>query len=279
MHKFFCNFKDKTFINSQTLERMGIKYPDCHTEPNLMALLAIADGTDYPFLPFCNTVEAEGLGAKINLGDIFSLPRAGEYISLSLESLENIHPFDLSKGRINVVLEACKQLRSCGKNVIVEICGAVTLLTYFMPFEKLLKYWKKEPDRLKKIFDFVISQQLYYVRELFNVGVKLVSFADPTGSFHILGEVFSKSLAVNYTVPLLKAALSSPEHSAAMHICPNNLYALERLGLVKREVLKLSRPLSYISAIFENIKDIELTGQMCIKDTKIEVDKLEFIVI
>ena len=61
-----------SFAVQEAMTASGSPWPVAHTDPELMARLAVATqratGFDNVGLPFCMTVEAEALGAQVNLG-------------------------------------------------------------------------------------------------------------------------------------------------------------------------------------------------------------------
>ena len=72
----------------EQMDALGVRWPDAHTDANLMARLAIGAysilGFDAVKVPFCQTIEQEALGCTVAMGDFENLPSIAE------------HPYDLS---------------------------------------------------------------------------------------------------------------------------------------------------------------------------------------
>ncbi|MDR1773330.1 MAG: hypothetical protein LBR30_00415 [Clostridioides sp.] len=103
MKKIFkCNQNDEETIPLELLEGTDIKFPTLHQNATDIAYIAVAlkemKKDSFCKVPFCTTVEAEALGAKINLGNEADGPRASEY---SYNSIDEI----LEAKKINLYIE------------------------------------------------------------------------------------------------------------------------------------------------------------------------------
>lgn len=70
------------------------------------------------------TIEAESMGAKVTLGDRVHEPHVTEYALHSVKEWEKIRPMDMNYGRVKVVLDAIRILKS--RNLDVPIVGNIT---------------------------------------------------------------------------------------------------------------------------------------------------------
>lgn len=85
-------------------------------------------------------MEAEALGACINLGNAEVGPRAGEATYPSLEAFLEENPvIDFHKGRVDTLLKACHSLHQAGENVVAEISGPLTILSALVGLPLLIK--------------------------------------------------------------------------------------------------------------------------------------------
>ena len=61
-------------LTAQLMDLCGVCWPEAHLRPAVMAELAAAVYTNQLFdnigVPFCMTVEAESMGAQVDLGDL-----------------------------------------------------------------------------------------------------------------------------------------------------------------------------------------------------------------
>ena len=99
----------------ELMDVVGAPWPEAHTNPELMAKLALANhelsGLEAVRLPYCLTVLVEAMGCEINMGTKNRQPSVtGHPYPKDLEGA--VVPADLlQKGRIPAVLEAIKIIR------------------------------------------------------------------------------------------------------------------------------------------------------------------------
>ena len=70
-------------ITTDLMDACGVTWPEAHTDAQMMADLALASYQHGCFenvgVPFCMTIEAEELGAKVTLGSKIFEPHVTEY--------------------------------------------------------------------------------------------------------------------------------------------------------------------------------------------------------
>ena len=85
-------------VTRELMELSGHGWPAAHTDPAAMAALAAAAHGAGCFenhgLPFCMTVEAQALGARVAMGDMGSEPRVTAYPLSGLDGWEDLPAFD-----------------------------------------------------------------------------------------------------------------------------------------------------------------------------------------
>ena len=117
-------------VTSELMQTVSVYLPEAHTDAKKMAKLAQAVYDEKCFenygVPFCMTIEAEEMGAIVDLGSDIYEPHVIQYAIDSVTDFQKLHPIDLTKGRAQVVLEAIRILKSETKNV--PIVGNLTLL-------------------------------------------------------------------------------------------------------------------------------------------------------
>lgn len=204
------------------MERTGCLWPEAHSDPAKMAGLAAglydAGGFENYGVPFCMTVEAEALGAKVEMGDLLCEPRVVHSPLTQAGQWRELTPLSLAAGRIPCVLEAIRRLRARrdGVPVIGNLTGPVSLAGMLVDMEVLLKAMRKEPETVHGLMTFATDQLIAYGRALLAAGADAVCISDPSGTGEVVGPRFFRS----FTVPYLNRVLDALDVPVKMvHIC------------------------------------------------------------
>lgn len=177
-------------------------------------------GREYCFLPFCHTVEAEGLGGKIVLGDESGGARGAGFVFDSFEQLANANINYNNKSRLPKMLDACALLKAQNEKVIYSLSGPFSIINCLIDAKVFFKVWRKNETLIKKYFEQLVEQLGIYSEKIFGAGADIISYADPAGSFDILGPKYSEYVSENFTVPLLKNLSEKCDETQAIFICP-----------------------------------------------------------
>ena len=106
-------------ITTDLMDICRIGWPEAHLNSEMMANLALASFENNCFdnvgVPFCMTIEAEALGAKVTMGNRIFEPHVIEYAIDSVEQWKSLKKLDCNSGRAKIVLDAIKILK-CDKN-------------------------------------------------------------------------------------------------------------------------------------------------------------------
>ena len=264
-----CGHQDDATRVLRIAQRLGLPLPAAHTDAHALCLMAAMlrreSRADLTFLPFCCTVEAEALGAHINLGTADCGPRPAGYAYDSLGAfMDDNRLMDFSSGRIHAILEACQMLKNQDEMVAVEISGPVSILSALVDFAALFKCWRKDAALATQAFLHIGGQLECYARELCAAGVDLISFADPAAAPHIIGPRFSSMLATSFLAPFLeKLAVSLPD--TALHLCPHSASSLVNAKLAAWEEIPASGQATYQQACLALARRGRIFGKRCIK--------------
>ena len=264
-----CGHQDDATRVLRIAQRLGLPLPAAHSDAHSLCLMAAMlrreSQADMAFLPFCCTVEAEALGAHINLGSANSGPRPAGYAYDSLAAfMDGNRLMDFSNGRIHAILEACHMLKNQDEMVAVEISGPVSILSSLVDFAALFKCWRKDAALTTQAFLHIGGQLERYARELCTAGVDLISFADPAAAPHIIGPRFSSMLATSFLAPFLeKLAASLPD--TALHLCPHSASSLVNAQLAVWQEIPVSGHATYQQASLALAKGGRIFGKRCIK--------------
>ena len=267
---FECTYANAVGIGEEITSGLGLPFPEAYQEAELMVKLAKAgkehNGGVFCELPFCHTLEADAMGAVINMGDETSVPRAGEYLYKKMEELKGLPEIDFSKGRMAETLKACRMLRDEGEHVAIEITGPFAFMNVFMDVKYIFKALRKEKDAFFEVCDHLGRQLIRYIDEAQANGVEVISYADGAGGVNILGEDMAAEVAQKFTYGFVKEAVGHIGDEALLLLCPKTSFALIGTDLAEWRDAQLSGPMRYGEACLEMLGKVKLGGQMCLKN-------------
>lgn len=180
-------------VTQEVLERFHIPLPAAHYSGVMMAELAVACydmvGFDNIGLPLCLTVEAEALGARVDIGDGTTLPRITAFPQASPEEIiANALPALLNHGRIPQVLRALELVHEMRPSapVIGNLAGPATLVSSLIRPSTLLELIKKDPGFLDRLLEGLISFLCAYAEAMVERGADILMIHEPaarTGAY------------------------------------------------------------------------------------------------
>jgi len=173
-------------INRSVIDRLGIPLPAAHYSGMMMAELAAAAfdliGFDNVGLPLCLTVEAEALGAKVDMGDTTVLPRIVAFPDVSIEEIiDNALPALLNHGRLPQVLRAVELVHNMKPQapVMVNLAGPATLTASLIRPSDMIQLAKKDPGFLNRLLEGIISFLCAYAEALVENGADIIMINEP----------------------------------------------------------------------------------------------------
>jgi len=173
----------------ELMDVVGAPWPEAHTNPELMAKLAIANhelsGLEAVRIPYCLTVLVEAMGCEINMGTKNRQPSVTAHpYPKDLEGASV--PADLlHRGRIPVVLEAIKIIRKkVGPDVpiIGGMEGPITIASDLVSVKSFMKWSLKKTDLFEQVLDLATEAAIMYANALVEAGADIISVADPVAS-------------------------------------------------------------------------------------------------
>jgi [methyl-Co(III) methanol/glycine betaine-specific corrinoid protein]:coenzyme M methyltransferase len=208
----------------ELMDVVGAPWPEAHTNPELMAKLAIANhelsGLEAVRLPYCLTVLVEAMGCEINMGTKNRQPSVTAHpYPKDLEGASV--PADLlQRGRIPAVLEAIKIIREkVGPDVpiIGGMEGPITIASDLVSVKSFMKWSLKKTDLFEQALDLATEAAIIYANALVEAGADIISVADPVASPDLMSpDSFKKFLKAR-----LQKFSSSVDSVTVLHICGN----------------------------------------------------------
>lgn len=254
-------------IVEDIMDISGMTWPEAHENPQKMAELTKSmyfnGGFENFGVPFCMTVEAESMGAKVSYGTKLTEPRIEEYPVLKLDDWRTLSDISLSEGRVKVVLDAIKILKSgdYGVPLIGNIVGPVSLASSLLEPMEFYKAMRRKPQELHEFMEFVTDNIIKFAREEIKAGADIIAISDPSGTGEILGPKLFNEYTVTYINKIIRAIKDEVPGGVIVHICG-------RLGSVYKELNAIESPvLSFdsitpVKEVATNVKNKVLMGNV-----------------
>lgn len=229
-------------IVAELMDLAGVQWPQAHSDPALMAKLAAASYEQGCFenmgVPFCMTVEAEALGARIALGTKYIEPHVTDYAIDSAAQWEELQPAEFHKGRASVTLKAIALLkeRNLDAPIVGNITGPVSTATSLMEPTVFYKELRKKNGDAHRLLDFVTEQLIIFANAQIKAGADIIAISDPSGTGEILGPGLFEEFAAFYINKAL-GCLIPQETATIVHICGQMRGVYQQVNQIKADIL------------------------------------------
>ncbi len=209
----------------ELMELTGCFWPEAHTDPVKMAGLTFGArdhaGVENLGVPFCMTVEAEGLGAPVGLGDRYHEPRVLSYPVKEMEGFAALPPLDVEKGRARTMIEAVSILRREGGDtpVIANLTGPVSLVTSLIDPNLFYRAMVRDAEGAHRALRIVTENLIRFGDALIDAGADIVCIADPSATGEIVGRTIFSRFAIHYLNVLTNHFRTFKGTPSIVHIC------------------------------------------------------------
>lgn len=253
-------------VTSELMDKVQVYLPEAHRDARQMAELAKAVYEEGCFenygVPFCMTVEAEEMGAKVDMGTSVYEPHVVGYVISSVSEFGKLRPVDVEKGRTKVVLDAIRILREETKDVPIvgNLTGPISTASSVMEPVTFYKELRKKNKEAHAYMEFITEQLIAFGRAQIEAGADLIAVSDPSGTGEILGPKYFKEFAVAYINRLLDA-LQEEKMGTIVHICGQMSPVYQEVGEVHGSVLSFDSVVPMKEAR-EHLKDRVLMGNV-----------------
>lgn len=253
-------------VTSELMDRVNVYMPEAHTDARQMAELAKAVYEEGCFenygVPFCMTVEAEEMGAKVDMGTNVYEPHVTGYVIDSVSEYKNLKAVDVTCGRAKVVLDAIRILREETRDVPIvgNLTGPVSTASSVMEPVVFYKELRKKNQEAHEYMEFITKQLITFGRAQIEAGADLIAVSDPSGTGEILGPKYFKEFAVTYINRLLDA-LQEEKMGTIVHICGQMSPVYQEVNEVHSSALSFDSVVPMKEAR-EHLKDRVLMGNV-----------------
>lgn len=253
-------------ITTDLMDACGVTWPEAHTDAQMMADLALASYQHGCFenvgVPFCMTIEAESLGAKITLGSKEFEPHVIEYAIKSVNEYTKLKKMNLEKGRAKVVLDAIKILKSENNDIPIvgNITGPISTASSLMEPVDFYKELRKKNKEAHEYMDFVTEEIISFAKAQISAGADIIAISDPSGSGEILGPKYFKEFAVKYINKIIEN-LQTEKIGTIVHICGQMRSVYKEVNMINSDVFSFDSIVSMKNAR-ENLPNRILMGNI-----------------
>jgi MtaA/CmuA family methyltransferase len=273
---FICPGGMMNMAVTELMETSGCWWPEAHLDSAKMAQLTLAAnrlaGVENVGVPFCMTVEAEAMGAHIDLGSRENEPNVAAYPMDTVADIDRLSPMDVTAGRAAACVEAIHILRKEAPQtpVFANLTGPMSLATSLVDpliFYRALIINKEGAHRLMKIVNQTLVR---FGSALIEAGADVVCIADPSASGELIGKRSFSEFALPYINDLVIYFGEKYEVPAIVHICGKvqslgtslSKIAAEAISVDAVVPLKTLRQLAPLKIAMGNISSYLLTNGM-----------------
>ena len=234
-------------MNMAVKELMEYKqafFPEAHTDPETMAELSKAACESGCFenygVPFCMTIEAEEMGAEVDLGDKKYEPHVKKYVIDSVCEWRTLMPISLKTGRSKVVLNAIEILKENNGQipVIGNIPGPISVASSLLEPSVFYKELRRKNKEAKEMLSFVTTQLIAFAKSQLAYGADVITISDPSATGEIMGPQLFSEFTIQYLNMLISAVKEEyPDPPVIVHICGHMHKVYDLLRQLKCDVL------------------------------------------
>ncbi|MBR5268342.1 MAG: methylcobamide--CoM methyltransferase [Lachnospiraceae bacterium] len=229
-------------VTAELMQVAGVWLPEAHSDARKMADLAKAVYDHGCFenvgVPFCMTVEAESMGAPVDMGSNVIEPRVIGYVMESVSEYEKLTVMQ-KPGRIPTVVEAIRMLKEelQGKvpvvgNLTGPISTAGSLMEPMIFYRELRKKNTDAHAFLQYVTDCLIEFGMAQIR----AGADVIAISDPSGTGEILGPKYFEEFAVKYLNQMIEE-FRAEGVGTIVHICGQMNPVYKQAAEIKSHVL------------------------------------------
>ena len=212
-------------VVTEIMEAAGCGWPDAHLDPELMARLTLAandlTGVENVGVPFCMTVEAESMGARVDLASMRNEPSIAVYPMDRVADLARLSKLDPEKGRAKVCVEAAKLLHAQVPDVplFANLTGPISLATSLLEPLTFYRALINEKEAAHELMRCVVENLMAFGSALIEAGADFVCIADPSASGELLGKKAFSEFALPYINELILYFRERYGVPSIVHIC------------------------------------------------------------
>jgi [methyl-Co(III) methanol-specific corrinoid protein]:coenzyme M methyltransferase len=243
---FLCPGGMMNMAVTDAMDASRVAWPDAHSDAHAMATLtqvaADVTGIENLGLPFCMTVEAEGMGAEVFFGTRETEPRVSSYALDNLAEIDRLSAFDAHAGRARTVADAVRELAIAdgpgALPVIVCLTGPISLATSLIEPLTFYRAIRKDPAAAHRLLEISAEAVLAFGDALIDAGADAICIADPSATGELLGRKAFDAFAAPYLNDLTRH-FAERDIPTIVHVCGDVTSLGETLDLLAAPVVSI----------------------------------------
>lgn len=254
-------------IIEDVMDIENVSWPDAHTNPNMMADLTYGMYKNKAFenfgVPFCMTVEAEGMGASVYMGTKNTEPRVTKYPINSSKEYKKLKNINVNEGRAKVVIDAIKILKEKDKDVpiIANLTGPVSLASSLLEPMVYYKEIRKNPGDVHNLMNFVTDNLITFGKAQLEAGADILTISDPSGTGEILGAKNFNEFAAFYLNKIIDELSNYAEGGTIIHICGRLKSIYKELNSLHSNAISFDS-ITNVKQVKENVSNKAIMGNV-----------------
>lgn len=269
-------------VTENLMDISGFKWPKAHTNPEIMANLALSVYEEGGFenfgVPFCMTIEAEAMGATVDLGNKITEPRVIKYPINSVDQWRDLKKIDLNKGREKVVLDAIKIIKEkeLPVPIMANLTGPVSVASSLMEPMCFYKELFKKKQEAHRFINFVTDNLIEFGKAQLLAGANVITIADPSGTGEILGPKLFREFMIPYLNRIIDE-LKDYTDGTIIHICGKLKSIYKELNELNSNAISFDS-ITSVTQVIKNVDNKAIMGNVSTlsiqNSTPKEVEKL-----
>lgn len=222
---FICPGGMMNMAVTEVMESNECRWPDAHLDPQMMAGLTLGSnrlaGIENVGVPFCMTVEAEAMGARIDLGSLEHEPNVSIYPMNSIADIDKLARLDPNIGRTKVCVDAVRILHKEAPDIplFANLTGPISLATSLLEPLTFYRALITNKEAVHELMKLVVRSLTTFGSALIEAGADLVCIADPSASGELIGKKAFSEFALPYINELVKHFRKKFRIPSIVHIC------------------------------------------------------------
>lgn len=178
---------------TEVMRTVGEEWPRAHVDAGSMArlVLGMADlgGIENLGTPFCMTIEAEAMGAGVDLGTAETEPRVTSYVIDDLAAIDSVQRFDAQGCRALIAAEATRMLVAARPDLptIASLTGPISLATSLIEPLVFYRAMRKDRQAAHSLLELSADAAIALGDLLIDAGADTACIADPSGTGELIG--------------------------------------------------------------------------------------------
>lgn len=254
-------------IVEDVMDIEGVKWPKAHSDAEMMADLTqgmyINNGFENFGVPFCMTVEAEGMGADVYMGTKNTEPRVTQYPIESVVDWKNLSKIDVNKGRAKVVIDAIKILKERNEEVpiIANLTGPISLASSLLEPMIYYKEIRRKNQQAHEFMEFVTDNLIEFGKAQLQAGADVLTISDPSGTGEILGAKTFNEFAIPYLNKIIDTLKSYAPGGTIIHICGRLKSIYKELNTLNSDAVSFDS-ITSAKQVIENVPNKVIMGNI-----------------